>query len=334
MGVLLLVAAVLAIAGGYAWFDTRKTQQAFHADLVRRLADSDAALAQAKARDVELAGDLREMQAKAALFETRLAEVQSQEASLESLYRDLSPVRDELALNEAEQLLLLASRELALAGNVRAALSATQLADAKLAGVERPQLVPLRRAIARDLEQLKAVPYVDVAGIALKLDQVMAAIDSLPLAQDERLPPPAPPLAKDVPRWRVFLHDAWADVKALIRIEVSDRPAAPLVAPSQQYFLRENLRLRLLSARIALLSRDEATFRVDVSTALEWVRQFFDTRKQQVQAVDATLSQLVATPMPTTLPDVSGSLAAMRLAKDVRDRRAEPPAARAAAPAR
>ena len=218
-------------------------------------------------------------------------------------------------------MLLLASQQLAIARNVQAALAAMQLADAKLARIDRPQLVPLRRALARDIDTLKSVPYVDVSGMSLKLDQALATIDTLPLAKDERLPPPAAvPPPGDEPEWRKFLREAWAEVKGLVRVEVADRPAAPLVPPPQQYFLRENLRLRMLAARIALLSHDHGAFKSDVTAANVWLKQYFDTRTKSVQALSATLAQLAATPMPTELPDLAPSLTAVRAVKATRDR--------------
>jgi len=173
------------------------------------------------------------------------------------------------------------------------------------------------------------VPYVDVAGIAVKLDQVIASIDSLPLAKDERLPQPAlPARSGDEAAWLRALRDAWAEVKSLVRVEVADRPAAPLVPPPQQYFLRENLRLRLLTARISLLSHDDDGFKSDVTAANAWIKQYFDTRAKPVQAVSATLTQLAATPMPTDLPDVAASLTAIRTVRAARERAPGAPAAR------
>jgi len=196
-----------------------------------------------------------------------------------------------------------------------------QLADAKLARIDRPQLVPLRRALARDIDKLKSVPYVDLSGMSLKLDQALATIDTLPLAKDERLPAPAVvPPPGDEPEWRKFLREAWTEVKGLVRVEVADRPAAPLVPPPQQYFLRENLRLRLLTARIALLSHDDNGFKVDVTAANAWLKQYFDTRTKSVQALSATLTQLAATPMATELPDLAPSLTAVRSVKATRER--------------
>src|SRR5207244_10030486 len=166
--------------------------QALRTDVAQRLANTDAALTQAKARESDLGNELRDAQAKVALLEARLAESQSQQAALETLYRELAPSRDELALTEVEQVLVLAGQQLALAGNVQSALAALQLADGKLARMDRPQLAFLRRSLARDMDELKAVPFVDVGGISAKLDQAIAMVDNLPLAKDERLPPPPP----------------------------------------------------------------------------------------------------------------------------------------------
>jgi uroporphyrin-3 C-methyltransferase len=322
----------IALVVGAAWFDGRESQRALRTEVAKRLTDADAALAQAKTRESDLANELRDAQAKLALLEARLSESQSQQASLEAMYRELAPSRDELALNEVEQVLLLASQQLSIARNVQAALAAMQLADAKLARIDRPQLVPLRRALARDIDKLKSVPYVDVSGMSLKLDQALSTIDTLPLAKDERLPAPAaaPPPA-DEPEWRKFVREAWSEVKGLVRVEVADRPAAPLVPPQQQYFLRENLRLRLLSARIALLSHDDNGFKADVSAANAWLKQYFDTRTKSVQALSATLTQLAATPMPTELPDLAPSLTAIRSVKATRERVGERGAAGTAA---
>jgi uroporphyrin-3 C-methyltransferase len=302
------LAFVVVAAGviGAAWIVAHNAHRDLRVSVAKSNADVDAALAQAKSRESELANELREVQAKLALLEARVSESQTQQASIEALYRELAPSRDEVALNEVEQVLLLASQQLSIAGNVQGALAALQLAEAKLTRVDRPQLVPLRRALARDIDRLKSVPYVDVAGIS----------------RDERLPesPADPPPPADEAGWRRFLREAWAEVKSLVRIEVADRAAAPLVPPPQQYFLRENLRLRLLAARVALLSHDHSGFRTDVTAANAWIKQYFDTRAKPVQALIATLTQLAATPMPAELPDVTASLTAVRTVKATRER--------------
>ncbi|MCC6380269.1 MAG: uroporphyrinogen-III C-methyltransferase [Burkholderiales bacterium] len=321
--------AILAVGVALAWLDARRELSALRGEVAARLAVNDGAEAQAKARDAAMAGDLREAQAKLALLEARLAESQSQQASLETLYRDLAPSRDELAVVEVEQILSLASQQLAIAGNVPAAIAALQLADGKLARLDRPKFAPLRRAIAADLEKLKAVPYVDTAGLAGRLDAAIQSIDAMPLARDDRLPPPvpAPPLA-EAPAWSRFLREAWADFKSLVRVEVSDRPEPPLLAPPQQYYLRENLRLRLLSARLALIARNDAAFRADVKAADAWLRQYFDARAKPVAAALASLALMSSATMSAELPELARSLDAARALRVAQEARADAPRGR------
>ena len=265
--------------------------------------------------------DLREAQAKLTLLESRLAESQNQQAALEALYRELAPSRDEWALTEIEQVLQLASQQIQLARSVPSALAALQLADSKLQRLDRPQFVPLRRALARDMDRLKAVPYVDVSGISLRLDQALATVDTLPLALEERLPPqPAPAPPADESGWRRFLRAVWQDVRQLIRVENLDRPEAPLLAPQQQYFLRENLKLRLLSARFSLLFHDQQNFRADLGAADAWLRKYFDTRSPAVSTLQTLLKQLQLTDMAIEIPDVVRSLEAVRVLKLAREK--------------
>jgi uroporphyrin-3 C-methyltransferase len=328
--------ALLALVAAVAlWIDGRRVQQALRTDVAQRLAGVEASLQPLQKAQTQLATDLRDTQAKVTLLEARIAESQAQQAALEALYRDLAPSRDEIALSELEQILLVANQQIQLAGSVSSALTALQLADVKLQRLDRPQFIPLRRALSRDMDRLKAVPYIDVAGMSLKLDQALAAVEALPLAMDERLPP-APPdndvASPDEPRWRRMVREMWGDIRQLIRIEVTDRPAAPLVPVAQQYFLRENLKLRLLTARIALLARDDASFQADLAASEAWLKQYFDVRAKPVQAVLASVKQLAATPMPGETPDLTRSLEALRVLRLAQDR--APARGGAATPAR
>jgi uroporphyrin-III C-methyltransferase len=318
------VAALAIVAALAAWLDGRRAESALRSEVAQRLAAVESATQAAASAQTGLSTALRDAQARTTLLETRIAESQAQQAALEALYRDLAPSRDEIALSEIEQVLLLASQQLQLAGNVPSALAALQLADAKLQRLDRPQSLALRRALGRDIDALKATPYVDVAGLSLKLDQAITSVGGLTLARDERIapPPPEPNADADLPLWRRLLRDTWADLRQLIRIEVADRPLAPLVPPAQSYFLRENLRLRLLSARIALLNRDEASFRADLAAADSWVRQYFDLRTKPVQTLQATLKQAAAAPTPGSVPDLARSLEALRTLKLAQERAA------------
>jgi len=317
------VALALAVAIATAWIDARNRDRRLRLEVAQHLAQLEVTDKVTQETLKAAQDNLRDAQAKIALLENRLAESQSQQAALEALYRELAPSRDEWALTEVEQVLLLASQQLQLAGNVSSALAALQVADQKLQRLDRPQFVPLRRAIGRDMDRLKAVPFIDVPGLSLRLDQAIAAVDALPFALEERLPaPPQDEPPKDEPAWRRFLREAWADLRGLIRIENLDRPEAPLLTPPQQYFLRENLKLRLLAARFDLLFRDQANFRADLSAADAWLKKYFDTRAKGVQALQTLLKELRATDMSAELPALAGSLDAVRVLQLQREKRA------------
>ncbi|HEX7271397.1 MAG TPA: uroporphyrinogen-III C-methyltransferase [Casimicrobiaceae bacterium] len=313
--------ALLAVAITAVWLDERNAQRSLRLEVAQRLTELEAADKATHTAVKDAQDNVRDVQAKVALLESRLAESQTQQAALEALYRELAPARDEWALTEIEQVLLLASQQLQIAGNVSGALAALQLADTKLQRLDRPQFVPLRRALARDMDRLKAVPYVDVAGLSLRLDQAIAAVDGLPLALEERLPAPASPSPPpDEAPWRRFLREVGQELRQLVRVENLDRPEAPLLTPQQQYFLRENLKLRLLAARFDLLFRDQPNFRADVGAAEAWLKKYFDTRAKPVQSILTLLGQIKATDMAAELPGLAGSLDAVRVLQLARDK--------------
>src|SRR5947209_19937560 len=193
---LALIAVVLATGvAGLSWLDARDRIGATQEELARRLREieSDAREARLVSRQAQEA--LRDSQGRIAALEPRLAGSPSQQLALEALYQDLSRNRDEWQLAEIEQVLAIASQQLQLARNVRAALLALQLAEARLARADRPQFAPIRRAIARDIERPKAAPAGDVPAMAMRIDNLIAGIDGLPLAFDERTE--RAPAAKD-----------------------------------------------------------------------------------------------------------------------------------------
>lgn len=317
----------LALAGAIAvvcwqWYDTRSQIGAIREELGQRLRASDSAAGESLLLAKQAQEAVREAQAKLTVLENKIAESQSQQVALETLYQELSRSRDEWALAEIEQILTVASQQLQLAGNVQAALLALQTAEGRLARSDRPQFIPLRRVLNRDIERLKAAPNLDIAGMALRLDNLIANVDSLPLQFDERLQSPPQPVgpadANGV--WARVLTEVWDEMKQLVRIRRIDRPDAALLPPTQAYFLRENLQLRLLNARQALLVRDPARFRADLQTATAWMTRYYDTRAKSTAAALASLKQLSAASINVELPTIADSLAAVRNFKTARDK--------------
>src|SRR6478609_5693733 len=233
------------------------------------------------------------------------------------MYRDLARSADDRVLSEVEQMLVLASQQLQLAGNVRAALAALQAADQRLARAEKLAAAPLRRAITQDMDRLKAVPQIDVAGMAVKIDQAIAQAEQLPLVIPESVPAarPARVRAGDEAGFQRAARDFWEEMKGLVRIRDLEVQDAALVSPQQGYFLRENLKLRLLAARMSLLARDEASFRDDMRASQAIVARWFDTKARPTATMLTTLKQVGESPVSITLPDINASLAAVRTAR-------------------
>ncbi|HEX7810736.1 MAG TPA: uroporphyrinogen-III C-methyltransferase [Burkholderiales bacterium] len=324
MGLAALALLLAVAAGGFAawqWIDNRSRFDALQQEVARRLAETEAAnretrLIAGQSRDV-----VRDAEARLGQLEARMIETQNQRLALESLYKEMSSSRDEWALAEVEQVLLIANQQLQLAGNVKAALIALETADARLARLDRPQLTQLRRAINRDIERLKSAPYVDVTGMAVRLDQVANSVDALALSMDAR-PPRPETAAAQVPAgfWANIWRETVQDFRDLIRIQNSQKPEAPLVSPGQAFFLRENLKIRLLGARLALLARDEAGFRADMKAASDWLTRYYDTDDKTVAMALAAIRQLAQAEVSIELPDISASLDAARSIRLVRER--------------
>lgn len=329
------IAAIVAIAAllllGWQWLETRGRLGDVQEELTRRLAESDAVARESRALARQNQETVLALQAKLGALDARLAEAQGQQLALEAMYQELSKSRDERLLAEIEQAVAIAAQQLQLAGNVQAALIALEGADARLSRAGGARFLSLRKLIGRDIERLKALPAADVPGIALKLETVLAAIDTLPLAHEQRpktpsaagaAKPSASPAAASF--WQTLAADLWAETRQLVRIERIDatgRTDPSLLSPSQSFFLRENIKLRLVNARLALLSRDGRSFREDVRQAKNWLERHFDTRAGAVQAASATLKGLMAVDLAVEPPTLNETLGALRNTKVAQEKR-------------
>ena len=313
--VALLVLAVIVAA---LWLDTRGRIGATQEELAKRLHDIEGESREARALGRQAVESLRDAQARIGALDVRLAEFQNQQVALETLYQELARNRDEWQLAEIEQVLAIAQQQLQLSGNVRAALLALQLAEGRLSRVDRPQFLPVRRALTRDIDRLKSLPALDVPGLSLALDRLVSSIDALPLAFDERVERPASAKAAmpaPQPEENVFARlggEVWKELRQLVVVRRVDAPEPPLLPPQQAWFLRENLKLRLLNARLALLTRDEAGYREDLRVAQSWIQRYFDVRAKGSQGALAQLKQLSSASISFEPPSITDSLEAVR----------------------
>jgi uroporphyrin-3 C-methyltransferase len=319
----LLVAVAAFVVAAWQWYDSRKELRAIKQELGRRLAETDTQSKESRIVAEQVREAVAEAQVKLGVLEARIAESQNQQIALEALYQELSRNRDEWAYAEIEQALNIAAQQLQLAGNVKAALIALQTADGRLQRMDRPHLLALRRAINRDIDRLKALPFVDTLAISTRLDNMIAGVDAFPLAMEMRPQPDGEaPVAADGGAWTRFWREAWSDLKQLVRVQQMDKPELPLLTPSQAFFLRENLKLRLIGARLSLLARDAASYKADLKAARDWLNRYYDTRNNNVAHAAAVLRNLHEAEVSITVPDISGTLDAARTLRLARERSA------------
>jgi uroporphyrin-III C-methyltransferase len=317
-----LALAALAFTG-WQWWESRNEVGSLQQVAGQKFAGLAAEVEQSKATLAQAQAALKETQSQVRELEARLADTQEQRVALEEMYRELSRSADDRMLAEVEQLLIIASQQLQLAGNIKGALIALQAADQRLARADKLQVAQLRRTLNVDMERLKALPQVDTVGIAVKLDNLVAQADALPLLVSDSLAGArqatrGKPL--DEPAWTRVARDFWAEMKSLVRIRDLESGDAALLTPAQSYFLRENLKLRLLSARVALLARDEQSYRDDLKAAQAWVQKYFDTKAKVNANALESLKLLAASPISISVPDINTSLAAVRAARAAREK--------------
>ena len=302
------LASLLAV--GLLWLDSAKNNQNVEHALASKLdtfnEKNQQSLALAKNADTRSS----EIAARAEILEEKYNESFDQQAALKALYQELANNREERMLSDVEQLLVIANQQLQLAGNIKPALLALQAADTKLLGYDTQKAVQLRKSIENDIQRLQNLPLADITSISLKLASLTQRIDQLALLSDHR---PSETQNSNAPElsnnpWRRFAQEIWQDIKGMIRIERIDHPEPPLLAPEQSFFLRENIKLHLLTARIALLRHDEVTYKADLEAAQSAINLNFDVRESLTKNTLDEIKNLTNNHIATELPDIEPSL--------------------------
>lgn len=318
----LVAIAALGLAT-WQWYDGRSQGLALQQEVSRQLAEFDTGNKEERGAARQSREQIAALQAKLGALEGRFNEFTAQAEALKALNQEIARGREEATLLEIEQAITLAGQQLQLAGNVPVAVLALQTADARLARLDRPQYLPLRKAVAKDLERLNALPFVDLPGLSLRLEQLILAVDKLPLAAYGR-PAETTQTAAAPPGENAWLHGArvvWQEIKGLVRIQRFDQGSAALLAPGQEYLLRENLKLRLLNARLALLARDPQTYRNELKVGLDGLSRYFDANDKAVQAAQASLKQLTAAELNVELPNLADTQTALRNLRQGKEKR-------------
>ncbi|RYF26836.1 MAG: hypothetical protein EOO33_06400 [Comamonadaceae bacterium] len=298
--------------------------------LARQTADSGAQAIEARTMARQAQDLARENAARLAVNETRVSEVALQRSQLEELMQSLSRSRDDNLVVDIESGVRLAQQQAQLTGSLVPLEAALKSANQRIERAAQPRLAPLQRAIGRDLDRLTRASVTDTAGLLGRLDDLVRQVDELPLlnavAQASAMrrmsnaadaPPSAAPAA-DLPRWQAALYGAWEvvrdEARGLLRVSRIDRPEALLVSPDQAFFLRENIKLKLMNARLGVLARQLDSARADLAAASAALNKYFDPASRRTQNAATTLQQAQAHMKAAELPALDDTLAALATA--------------------
>jgi uroporphyrin-3 C-methyltransferase len=224
--------------------------------------------------------------------------------------------RADWLLAEAEYLLHLANQRLALEHDVKSTETILISADKILTEINDPGLLPIREALNKEIFALQQLAYIDHEGVYIKLSAMISSLDTLnesaflALEQAQATPEAeAPAIAADNdPVWKKVWQEVWADLKQAVVIRRLDQPVSPLLAPEQNYYLKQNLRLMLEQASLALLEKNEPIFQHSIKQADQWLKNYFDVQDSHTRSLLEALEALSKLPISYEKPDISNSL--------------------------
>lgn len=315
-----LVALLALIALGVSvllWQKLSRIQE----QLARQSADTGVQAMEAKTWAKQAQETVQDSAARVALMEARLAEVALQRSQLEDLMQSMSRSRDDNLLVDVESTLRIAQQQAQMTGSTEPLLGALQSALKRVQRASQPRLTPVARALEKDLERLNSLPAMDLPGMMLKLDEGVALVEGLTWANAVLVAPSqARPLAQGSaaqapsPWWILALGRMGDEVKSLLRVSRIDAPEAALLSPEQAFFLRENLKLKLLNARLGLMARQKESVRADLGAAAVLVRRYAESQARRTTQLLQLLEQTSEQVRAAEVPRIEASLAALNTA--------------------
>jgi uroporphyrin-3 C-methyltransferase len=310
-----LVSVAGLLSSGLLWQKLSNVQE----QLARQSGESTAKSVEARAMAKESQDLARETAARVSVFEARLSEVSLQRTQLEELMQSLSRSRDENLVVDIESAIRLAQQQAQLTGSVEPLLAALQSADQRVVRAAQPRLTPLQRAIARDIDRIKSATVSDTPGLLVKLDELARLADELSVSNDvataNSIDSSKRPSTEPLPTWwQRGLQVVRDEARGLVRVSRIAQPEAALLSPEQSFFLRENLKLKLLNARLGLLARQLESSRADLAAASLSLSRYFDPASRKTQAMAGLLQQVQSQLKTLQLPRVDETLAALTTA--------------------
>lgn len=313
----LILALIALVALAWQWVNTRQRVNDIEKSLSLKLEAYQALNQQSLMLAKQAEERSTEANARTVVLEQKLEESRDQQDVLQTLYDQLAENREATAVSEVEQLLTIANQQLQLVGNVKTALLALQAADSRLEPLNLPRANQLRETLALEIKNLRRLPQVDVVSMSAQLETLGDLCAAIPLIS-ERQPTlntkAAQQNAANLTHLNTFqkvTYPIWNDIKNLVTVERIDKPEPPLLSTDHAFYLRENLKLRLLTARIALLQHDEISYKADLATITSWINEYFDAKHPKATQAFKLLKTLSSNNIDIQLPKLTDSIAAI-----------------------
>ncbi len=306
-----MLAAVALTVSVLLWQKVSGMQE----QLARQSTETGAQSVEARTLARQAEESTRDMAGKVAALETKVADMTAYREQLDTLVQSVARARDENLAVELEAALRLAQDQTQLTGSVEPLLAALRTAERRLGRSNDPRLAPVARSVARDLERVKTASIPDTAGLLARIDQLLRQVDDLPAANGvghaHLAGPPGASASAPESWWARLWQSVQAEAGELLRVSRIERPEASMLAPEQAFFVRENLKLRLQGARLALLARQYEAARADLAAASKSLGTWFDPASRRTQAAATLLQQIQASTKSAAAPRVDDSLVAL-----------------------
>ncbi len=232
--------------------------------------------------------------------------------ALDSVFERIGRSSTQWIVAEAEYLMRIANHRLQLEGDAATALVALETADTRLRDSGDPVWNGVREQLANEMTEIKSIKMLDLAGNASRLSGLITQVEQLKLPQSGPLVSTRSEggSVQDKKELTVdtVLRDGWEGFKSLMVIRKNDQPLTAMLGPEQRFFLYQNLRLQLESARMALLRRDQSLFDSSLDRATTWAGEFFDQETASTKAMRSGIGDIKGLQVKPKLPDISGSL--------------------------
>jgi len=235
--------------------------------------------------------------------------------ALSALYEKDSQISVDWVLAEVEYLVLAAIQRLALERDVDSAIAALRAADQRLRSAEHPALIPIREKIIADLTELESIKVVDIEGLAIYFGEAIDRIDSLPIkpiAEEVAIPSTDRSVGNDTGGWRDLGFAIWEDLVDLVEVKDAELPDGILFDPESRYFLRQNLKIELASAKLAVLRRDSINLNFSIIVIKRTLETYYDLEHDAVKNVIKRLDAAQNLKLKPALPKITASLDVIR----------------------